>query len=156
MLVCALSFLIAQGAPFMATGDEGAKDSTRREISPSDPEGYVDQFWSGMFATLCSFGQAESRLVWMRWSAFLVVHVLILSFLRDIKDNQSFVYLVLGVSGLALSGIWAYLNHLGWVNQNVFYWYAARLNFKDKSQDIMLPTDEFAAGKQPGKPGGEG
>jgi hypothetical protein len=47
------------------------------------------------------------------------------------------------------------LNHLGWVNQNRFYWYAARLKFKDKSQDIRLPTDEFAAGEQPGKPGGK-
>jgi hypothetical protein len=60
----------------MATGDEAAKDNTQQEISPRDGP-YVDQFWNGMYATLCSFGQAEARLVWMRWSAFLVVHVLI-------------------------------------------------------------------------------
>jgi hypothetical protein len=41
-----------------------AEEAMRQEILPKDQTGYVDQFWSGMFGTLCSFGMSESRLVW--------------------------------------------------------------------------------------------
>jgi hypothetical protein len=62
-------------------------EAVRREIPPKDNV-YVDQFWSGMYGTLCSFAQSEARLIWMRYSAFLVFHSLLFNFIRDVLGRE--------------------------------------------------------------------
>jgi hypothetical protein len=132
----------------MATAGDHT-EMMRREILPKDGNGYVDQFWSGMFGTLCTFAQTEARLVWMRYSAFLIVHGLLFNFVKDNLSNH-LVLLVAGIVGLVICGVWAFLNHCGWANQNLCLWHASRLKFR--MDNLTLPTDAFA-GAQPPSPG---
>jgi hypothetical protein len=129
------------------SGDQGGK-GMQQQILPRDGGRYVDQFWSGMYSTLCSFAQTEARLVWMRYSAFLIVHGLLFNFVKDQIHNHTLV-LVASLVGLIICSIWAFLNHCGWTNQNLYLWHAAQLKF---SMDLTLPTDHFV-GQQPPPPG---
>ena len=95
-------------------------EELRLEILPvGEKELFVDQFWSGMYNTLCSFAQTEARLVWMRYSAFLVVHGLLFNFVKE--NNSLDVVFFSGILGLVLCIVWAFLNHCGWKNQNVAF-----------------------------------
>jgi hypothetical protein len=135
------------GTTLMATANDKSVEDMRREILPKDGK-YVDQFWSGMFGTLCTFGQGEARLVWMRYSAFLVVHGLIFNVLKDHLSEDGWLLAIIGFSGLILCGVWAILNYAGWKNQNFLYWQAWHLKF----DNLTLPTDAFG-GQQPPAPG---
>jgi hypothetical protein len=129
---------------------EEQKQSVRLPISPVG-EKYVDQFWSGMYGTLCSFGHSEQRLIWMRYSAFLVVHGLVFSFVKDCAtkpDDHAETLLLTGLIGLVVCCVWAFLNYCGWKNQNMFFWYAWRLEF-NKVDHMKLPTDFFGGSKPP-------
>jgi len=134
----------------MAKASDPAGELKRQEIPPKDGQ-YVDQFWSGMFGTLCSLAQTEARLVWMRYSAFLIVEGLLLNFIKD-NLSKHVVVLWVGIVGLVFCSVWAFLNHCGWANQNLFFWHAWRLKFR--MENLTLPTDAFA-GAQPPPPGGD-
>jgi hypothetical protein len=123
---------------------------TSEEVRPHSDKGYVDQFWSGMFSTFCSFAQTEARLIWMRYSAFLVVHGLLFNFVKDHLADRN-VLLGGGVAGLFVCGVWAFLNYCGWVNLYFYLWHASRLKFfnLDASVPLMLPTDSFIGETQP-------
>src|SRR5207245_1996174 len=126
---------------------------TRQAISPMG-EKYVDQFWSGMYGALCSFGQSEQRLIWMRYSAFLIVHGIIFGFVKDYASSPADhapTLLSTGLLGLSVCCVWAFLNYCGWKNQNMFFWYAWRLEFNAES--LKLPTD-FFGGSRPLEPFG--
>ena len=126
----------------------------QKDIPPYNGDKYVDQFWSSMYATYCSFGQSEQRLIWMRYSALLIVQGIILGFCKECiakpAENAPALFCA-GFLGLALCSLWAFLNYCGWKNQNMFFWHAAQLKFK--VDDLRLPTD-FFIGIEPPEPYG--
>lgn len=140
----------------MVAAKDQCSEQMRRNTPPQDGEkGYVDQFWIGMFSTLCSFAQSESRLIWMRYSAFLIVHGLLLKFILDSMADKELkldhlLLLFASALGLLFCGVWAYLNHCGWANQNLFLWYAWRLKF---SMGSFTPPTEAFEGVRPPAPG---
>jgi hypothetical protein len=105
-----LSMAKAEGS--MADDTPGEK--MRFEIPPKDTV-YVDQFWSGMYGNLYSFGWSEQRLIWMRYSAFLIVHGIIFGFLKDSlskPDESACILFFAGILGLVICSMWGFLNYL--------------------------------------------
>ncbi len=134
--------------------DDTPGDKIRFDIPPRDPAGYVDQFWSGMYGNLCSFGWSEQRLILMRYSAFMIVHGIIFGFLKDSlskPDESAWILFSAGMLGLAICSVWGFLNYCGWYNQNAFFWYAWRLKFMNDK--LKLPTDVFKGETPPGPSG---
>ena len=126
----------------------------RQEVPPHDKERYSDIYWASIYGTLCSFGQNETRLIWMRSSVFLVVHgtLMHLTVTRTSENTEPVPILILTALGVALAFIWYLMNYWGWMNQDRWYWLAARLHFTEVH--VLLPTD-FWATDEPPKPGGE-
>jgi hypothetical protein len=112
----------------------------RQYVPPYGNEKYSDIFWASLYGTLCGFGFTEVRLVWMRTSAFLVAHAAFVGLIGPgIATYPPGLVMLFAFAGLVLAGLWMAMNSLGWMNQNLWYWYAARLRFKD----VRLPTDVF-------------
>jgi len=131
---------------------EKPKVELSQDVSPFDEKNqYSDIFWASMYGTLCRFGLNETRLVWMRASAFLIVHGVLLQSALDPQNSDLLSAYALQVAGLVLACLWSIMNYLGWMNQDRWYWYAAM--FKFEKIQVPLPTDYFR-GSQPQKPGG--
>ena len=124
----------------------------RQDVPPHDGVEYSDIFWSSLYATLSGFGFAEVQLIWMRYSAFLVAHSAFIGLIGRGSFPDPSLVAILAVAGLVLTGLWMAMNSLGWMNQNFWYWHAARLKFTGLNGP--LPTDSFAQEDVP-KPSGD-
>jgi hypothetical protein len=120
------------------------------EIRPIGDK-YVDQFWSGMYGNLCASAQVEQSLVWLRYTAFLLVHGLFFTigkdYLLDSSGRSPGVLFLAGLLGLAVCVVWSFLNYCGWRNQTKLFRYASRFKFMDAN--LELPTDIFHGRREP-------
>lgn len=122
-----------------------------QQIAPENGTAYSDAFWATLYRVLCGFGFAEVQLIWMRSSAFLVAHAAFLGLVgRGPLDSKPVLLVGLAVAGLLLTWLWMVVNSVGWIYQNLWYWYAANLKFTKVT--APLPTD-FAAADKPPRPG---
>lgn len=131
-----------------------SEQKNAQKIPPHNGSNYSDIFWASLYGTLCRFGHTETRLIWMRSSAFLVVHAALIHLTVPKKSVslEPIVLLALALVGIFLACLWSIMNHLGWINQEIWYWYAAKLRFT--KVNVALPTD-FWHTKAPPKPFGE-
>lgn len=96
-----------------------------------------------LYSTFTNFGLQEASLIWNRYAAFLVLEGFIVGGLLSFGKNiGSYTFLVLSIAGLLVTIVWHVLNYLGWLKQNEFYYYAAKLNI-NSNNGILLPTDEY-------------
>ncbi|MEE9465252.1 MAG: hypothetical protein V3W14_06765 [Candidatus Neomarinimicrobiota bacterium] len=115
-------------------------------IIPYNGTKFSDIFWSNLYGSLCRWGHMETRLIWMRYSAFLVVHAALVHLVGPeaialaIKpeSSTSWIVLILSFAGYLLGCFWWSMNYFGWWNQNLFYTYASNLKFEIQHP---LPTD---------------
>src|SRR5688500_4553915 len=112
-------------------------DNEKTTIGPHDGTSYNDQFWIACYSTICNFGLTEVRLIWMRYSAFLIAHSTLLGLMGFAWNAAGRFLLIQSVVGLVLTLLWMMMNSLGWTNQNLWYWQAANLRFSGLS--IRLP-----------------
>lgn len=108
-------------------------------MPPHQNGGYIDPFWAGLYATGAAFGANETALVWSRYTGFLVLHAFLVKIVSDHgHPDQGVLSLVAAGLGLAVTCVWHWLNYCGWLNQNLWYWTAARIRFSEVK--VVLPT----------------
>ena len=127
------------------------QNSSRQYVPPEKDEAYSDIFWASLYGTLCGFGFAEVRLIWMRSSAFLIAHAAFIGLLGrgvlSTNSSKAWLYPTFAVFGLFLALLWSTMNCLGWKNQSTWYWHAARIKFK--GVNVNLPTDSWSGQELP-------
>ncbi len=95
------------------------------------------------YSVLSNFGLTEAPLTWTRYAAFLVLEGFILAGVKDYlskaPDEADYLLVLISLLGIFITMLWHLLNMLGWLNQNEFYYYAAKVKMKE----FRLPTNKY-------------
>lgn len=113
-----------------------AYDSIGRLLSSQQGSASPPTGWVNLYAAVIGEGRQETSLIWMRYSAFLVAHSLLMQpLLRDWRLSTTAppqlvpptIVIPAAIAGLLLTMLWWFLNYAGWSNQNLKYTYAFRV-----------------------------
>lgn len=115
---------------------------TDEQDTTADIGGLSSETLASLFATEIQMSLNETRLIWARYSAFLVAISLITNIIYNMFFSVEYLYItvqhsVVTVGGTSLCGAWFVLNGRGWSTQDLQFRRAG------KTYDKILPNDLF-------------
>lgn len=115
--------------------------SDSRLIKPTGND-YPEQFFSTIYAAHLSFADGERRLIWGRFSGFLIIEGFIINaLLKEFNQQPLSIQIALSIAGCIVSIAWILINHAGWLSQNMWLKLAAGFNFS--KLNIALISDHW-------------
>lgn len=96
-----------------------------------------------LYRAAVSFGTNETRLIWSRYTGFLVINGFFTNALLSkwVPPQNSSLLLIGGALALLVNAVWHTLNFSGWLNQ--IRWYRIAGNLDESLGQWKLPTDDF-------------
>lgn len=116
--------------------------------APATPENALSPAIATLYRASIAFGIQETTLIWMRYSAFLLINGFLVTVLSKSNGESNFpkVLIIVGALGVFINLIWHILNFAGWYNQCTFYRIASNIipkYYEYYFDSKYLPTAHF-------------
>ena len=87
--------------------EDGQPSTNPYEVHPTGPESkFSDTALTNLFNVHVTMLLHEERLVWQRYSVFIVAHAIIFGFLSRTTTPQSLTTILAALFGIVLCGMW--------------------------------------------------